>query len=268
MNTSSSPVATVRNTRPPRIFEIILLVLAVALATARGGVVSWTAFDWPDPNQDPVLTNTTAGVDGGDVTWEFRGDTANFNGSSPNNTTDLTGGTGNATLLWRWNPDVQSQQITLDIQFTHPEGVRDVTLQLHDIDAARKEPKKPEKKDPGTEWGDRVTITATDPDGGTVNPTFQSLGASVQASGNSLVGVDKSNANQTKGGALVTIASAITKITLVFQDKGSSAFEPGSTLDIGVGDLTFTPVPEPSAPLALLLLSMAVPLIRHRRLGR
>lgn len=231
---------------------------------ASGGVILWATEDWPDPDPVQVFQHTVEDVDGADVGWQFSGDTQFFHDTSPDDTNRLRGGGGasNQSLLLRWRPDSIGNQVSLQISFDHPDGVENAQMQLYGIDRDRSNLAR-------SQWGDRVTVTATTSSGATVNPSFSNLGSAVAVDGaNSLIGLNSANNNSANGNALVSFSESIVSIELVFQDMGVGDFRSGRDHEIGVASVAFTPsppIPEPAAGIFLLVAAGIAPLRRRRR---
>ncbi len=238
---------------------IVLTSCLVALmpVLANGASVLWANADWIASD----LQHVEAGVDGGDVTWTFGGDTASLSNLDDDNR--LTGGTGIAEALGvGWNPATVGEELTLDITFSHTYGVNGATLSFFDIG-------RDNKKVENAKSGDQITITATTTTGAIIYPTITGQGADVQfLAPGTLIGIDKSNWNQGGGNATITFAGDIASIHIVFSDQGVGKFQAGELHDFGIDGVSFVPalmpIPEPD-PRCLLVISPAVFLLVRRR---
>jgi hypothetical protein len=231
--------------------------VALKPPVADGAAVLWSNADWIAP----ALQHVEAGVDGGDVTWTFGGDTGSV--SSIDNNNRLTGGSGVTEALGvGWNPNTVGEQLTLDITFTHTYGVTGATMSFFDID-------RDNKKAENAKGGDQITITATTTTGAIIYPTFTGLGSGVQVlAPGTLIGIDKVNINSGDGNATITFAGDIASIHIVYSDQGAAKFEAGGLHEFGIDGVTFVPglapIPEPD-PRCLLVISPVVFLLVRRR---
>jgi len=232
---------------------------------ARGASVLWADADWPAPSPGPVTQHVVAGVEGGDVTWTFGGATGTLDSLGDSGV--LTGGSGAVESLGiEWSPTATSEQITLDIDFSHPYGVTGVTMSFFDID-------RDNKKAGNAKAGDRIIVTATTTTGTIIYPTFSSLGSEVQVvAPGTLIGVGKVNPGSGDGNATITFAGDIDSITIVFSDQGVGRFRAGELHDIGIDGVTFVPllapIPEPDPRALLVLVPLIFLFVRRRRLSR
>lgn len=198
--------------------------------------LDWDAVTWA-PNGS---LSQTYSIGSGDVTVTFNGpadvppgDTAALVNSSPQITTDLTGGLSPVENSLEINvdyPAVSSQQIPILIDFTHPGGVSDVSFSIFDLDAGG--------------WVDVVQVTATS-DGVTYfNPTSITANAANSTDGvNTVTGTGNAGSTSSAGTATFTFAqTGITQVRLIYSNQ-TTAFQWISLHDI---DFTY-----PQADLAI-----------------
>ena len=258
---------------PRRFCVIAALALAVfAAAPARALVLDWDTVSWGagslvnsyDLNGDAV----------NDVTVQITSQQANIWQNDPTSGTQtpvvnqtLTGGLAPAenSLMLAANLHTNSNA-TVHISFTggngalNTPGAANVSFTIFDIDLT----------------ADRDIISniyGVAPDGTHIAATITNVGSSVTLAGlglgQTLTGEVATANNSSNGNATISFGSSL--ITDVFFTFGNSSGPPRYQ-DIGIGDVTFTPVPEINpamASIASCLLAVGLTVfLRQRRKGK
>jgi hypothetical protein len=256
----------------------LTIVAAIAAASflaapARAIVLDWdTVTTWsPGQLQGSFDLTGPAGPDGiNDITVEMTSQQANIWQKDPPNTgtqtpvvnQTLNGGTGENTLMLAADLHTNSNA-TVHISFTGGpgglQGASNVSFTLFDIDLS----------------ADRDIISniyGLAPDGITkVAATITNLGSSVSLTGTGLTqvltGPTVVDNNSSNGNATISFGSTL--IYDVFFTFGNSSGPPRYQ-DIGIGDISFTPVPEinPAATAAascMAAIGLTALLQRRRR---
>lgn len=232
-------------------------VLLAGVTAARAAVVDWDANAWV-AGQNSQSYNVDPSNAGNDVTFTFSGDVNKFRNdpatgqAAPVSNQTITGGLNPAQNSLFLGVDFhQNNTITLTVTFSagYAQGVQDVMLSIFGID-----------KNGATYQDQIVSIYATAIDGSQIAPTITNVGSAVSLTGSGvnqvLTGqsfVPDSGAGSGAGNATISFGNAwIKSFTFVYQDGVGS--KPNPTFqDLGIGDLTFTPVPELNPGLASAL---------------
>jgi hypothetical protein len=238
--------------RPLRLFVIgTLAVFATFRATpARALVLDWDSAAWAPG--DLVNSYDLNGDAVNDVTVKITSQQANIWANDPTSGSQapvvnqtLTGGLAPAenSLMLAANLHTKSA-CTIQISFTggngalNTPGASNVSFTLFDIDI--------------TTNADVISnIYGLAPDGTQVAATITNVGSAVTLSGVGLsqeLAGNAAAANNSSNGN-VTISFGSTLITDVFFDFGNTAGAPRYQ-DIGISDITFTPVPEINPAMA------------------
>jgi hypothetical protein len=251
------------------------LLLAAGGATSRAVSLQWGSEPWA-----PGSLSNSFDVDpsspGNDITVTVGGDTGQLqtelvapNPLTPSITSDLEGGFGpsNKSLCIAVDLANQSQGVVITVDFSaqYAQGVTNVSFTIFDVDFSNSS---------GGHFQDQLrSITALSIDGTTliaptittsVNNTLSGTGLNQVVNGiatTSDTGATSSNAN-------VTIsfgANAIKSFTFTYGSGSGTDADP-TYEHIGLGDITFTPVPEMNPAWgALVSCFLATALVlRHR----
>jgi hypothetical protein len=224
----------------------LVCLLAGWTGSAQGVVLDWDSVAWTpgdlnnsyDVNGDSIndvtltITSRNPGVLTNDPTTGTMTPTINQT---------LTGGLSENSLMIAANLHTQSD-LTVQISFTsNPLGATNVSFTIFDIDVT-------------TNADILDSIYGVAPDGTHIAPTITNVGAAVDLTGTGLNQVLKGNAasanNSSNGNATFSFGgNAITDVFFTFSNTaGAPRYQ-----DIGIGDLTFTPVPEINPALAASL---------------
>lgn len=113
----------------------IVVFLFLATTKCPAVLLDWNPQSWSGGSLTGSF-DLDATNPGNDVTITITGNTSRFEGSSPNDTTDLTGGQGGSQqslfLDVDWNN--RSQSITVTIEFHYAYGVDDLSFTVFDVD--------------------------------------------------------------------------------------------------------------------------------------
>lgn len=257
-----------------RVFAL-LFALVVFSTTSRAVILDWDGVSWT-----PGSLSNSYDVDpsraGNDITVTVSGNTSQLqpelaspNPMTPAITTAFQGGMGTAqnSLCIAVNFANQSQAITVTVDFSaaYTLGVQNVSFTLFDIDFSSAS---------GNNYMDQLrTIRALSIDGTTlIAPTITTSSANT-LSGTGINQIVNGNASvsdtgATSGNGNVTIsfgAAAIKSLTFTYGSGSGTVADP-TYQHVGIGDITFTPVPEINpawSTIASCLIATAL-ILRHR----
>ena len=236
--------------------------------TAPAVQLVWDSLTWPAGALTQSF-NIDPGNPGNDVTFTFTGDTADFqvsldtgNPLTPAITRAFDGGfsPGHNTLELAVDFSNRNRAITLTIDFSnlYTTGVSDVSFTLFDIDFGNSG---------GSTYQDLISsITATSTTGATIAPTITGVGPNVTHSGSGasqlLTGDTSTPDNATQGpnhgDANATISFLAPNIdSITFTYSSSALFNDPTYQHIGIDNLSYSVVPEPS-PLAYWLTGFGI----------
>jgi hypothetical protein len=158
----------------------------------------------------------------------------------------LEGGRGAGARALHLGVDFTAQAhfLTITVDFSnYAQGVEGVSFSLFDID-----------RDNGTAlYIDQIrSISATGVDGSSIAPTFSGLGSRVSVSGSVLTGTGPANdtgIGSDAGNATISFDGPIRSFTFVWGVPNSNANNP-IPMDLSIGNINFTPVPEINPALA------------------
>ena len=243
----------------------IVLGLVQAGAGVTAAMAAPVTLDWdtnPWPSTSPTtLSHAVLGVGNGDVNITFSdpdGALVRFpgGGAPASPTTNATLNTplnaGQQNLFIRATSNNGPGFITIRFDFTHPDGITDLSFRIYDIDADL------------SQWLDVLDVTGTALiGGGTLNPDSVTGSGSPSWSwtpgSSTITGAEPNQGNANDNGtATVTFATRITSFEIVYRN-GTSPF---GNQWVGISDLTF--VPEPHAALLWIAAGLAVSAIRRR----
>jgi hypothetical protein len=254
---------------PRRVCVVAAVCLGFLLAGSRVAhalVLDWDSVSWTngslnnsyDVNGDAVNDVTVAWTSQNPGVW------------TPDPTSGMMTPAINSTMTGGLLPSEKSlnvaadlhtnSRVTLHLSFTGAQpGADNVSFTIFDIDL--------------TADRDEITnIYGLAPDGTHIAATITSLGSTVSLTGlglgQILTGLVPSPDNSSLGNATISFGSNL--ITDVFFTFGNSAGPPRYQ-DIGIGDISFTPVPEinPAATSAMSsLLAVGLTVLVHRRAKR
>jgi hypothetical protein len=251
---------------PSRVCVITAVCLAFCLAGARTAhalVLDWDTVAWANGSLSNSYDLTGDAVNDITVAWTSQNSGVWTNDPTTGMLTPainqtMTGGllTGENSLNVAANLHTNSR-VTLQLSFTGTQpGAANVSFTLFDIDL--------------TADRDEITnIYGVAPDGTHIAATITNIGSNVVLSGTGLgqtltgqlaLPNDSSNGN-------ATISFGSTVITDVFFTFGNSSGPPRFQ-DLGMGDITFTPVPEINPAMASAvscLLAVGLTVFAHRR---
>jgi len=243
----------------------LLCGLVLALGPLGAGAASALTLDWdtnPWPNTNPTtLSHTVLNVGNGDVSITFTDPDGALvrspSGGSPgspttNSTLNTPLNAGQQNLFVRATNNDGPGYVTIRFDFSHPDGITDLSFRIYDIDADL------------SQWLDVLDITATAfIGGGTVNPDSVTGTGSPSWSWtpgtSTITGAEPNQGNGNDNGtATVTFATRISSFEIVYRN-GTSPF---GNQWIGISDLTF--VPEPDGALLWIAAGLALSGIRRR----
>jgi len=252
----------------PRItfcFVAVFTVLALTCGRLPAALVDWDTLAWA-PGSLSNSYNVDPANPGNDVTVSLTGNVntlttdATSGADSPVINMSLTGGTSPAENSLLLAADLKTTtKITFTVTFASIKGVAGVSFSLFDIDL---ETNKDQVKN----------IYGIALDGSHVAATI-SLGPAVNRTGTGLAQVLSGNAaspntgpGSSNGNALISFDVPVTGFSFTWTNTaGAPRYQ-----EIGVGDITFTPIPEMNPAVLIWLVSgLAVaasgPSLRRRR---
>jgi hypothetical protein len=251
---------------PRRVCVIAAVCLAFCLAgsrTAHALVLDWDSVAWADGSRNNSYDLTGDGVN--DITVTLTAQNNNIwttdpttGAQTPAVNQTLTGGLSPVenSLMLAANMHTNSN-LTLQLSFTGTQpGAANVSFTIFDIDIT-------------TNKDIIDTIYGLAPDGTHVAATITNVGSSVTLTGSGLAQTLTGNAAvaNNSGNGNATISFGATIITDVFFTFSNNAGAPRYQ-DIGIGDISFTPVPEVNPAMASAvscLLAVGLTVLIHRR---
>lgn len=261
-----------------RPLTLALLGFVCCSSLTRAVTLDWDATVWTPG----TLTNSydvDNSVPGSDLTLTFGGTTSELANDSVNNlptpnvNTNLEGGLSPVQNSLNIAIDLGKKDrfVTVTITFSgsYTQGVENVSFTLFGIDQA---------SGGSNIYIDEISsISALSIDGSTqIAPTITGIGSAVSWSGTGLnqvltgaANVPNTGAGSGAGNATISFnATGIRSITFTFGAGGNSAVNP-TFQDIGLHDLTFSPVPEmnPTTAAASVCLLGLLALNRRRLRG-
>lgn len=229
-----------------RCLALLACVVSGAIAAPGGAAtLDWDTNPWPSPF---VLTETYTNIGGGDIIVTIS-DPLNVlvSGQSPdtNNILDPTGNNGEDNLYLRASGNDTSPWVTVTFTFTHALGVTDLFFSAYDVDASPT----------GQVWADTLDVIGLTAGPSVVPTSVTAVTGSPSwtwTPGTSLIYGQQPDQPATgpgsdNGTAQITFATPITGLQIVYRNDEVG----GGSQTLGISDITFTPIPEPS-PLALL----------------
>jgi hypothetical protein len=246
--------------------HVILVFVFFALAQRLPAVqLVWENVTWPAGSLTNSFDVDPANA-GNDLTLTFTGNTGQFQQSfatgnplTPANTRWFDGGfsPGHRVLELSLDLPNDNQDVTLTINFSalYTVGVSNVSFTLFDIDFAN---------GGGSTYQDLISsITATSTTGVTIAPTITAVGPNVSLSGSGvsqmLTGMaSTADFGAGSGDANATISFNAPDIqSITFTYGSTSLFGNPTYQHIGIDDLSYSVVPEPS-PLACCLTGFGI----------
>jgi len=237
----------------------LLFALLLLCGEARAVVLDWTTASWS--NGDLTNSYDIDGTNpGADITITVSGDIGRLKGGFPRVDTNITGGISPADKNLRAQVDFvdTTEQLTFTITFLYPDLVKNATFTLFNLG------------NDGNKFQDQVrSIIGTD---GTTQyaANITNLGSSVQLAGSgtgqTLTGIATTANNSANGNATIDFGTnKINQITYVFGSVSSATANP-RTQQIGLYDISFTPVvPECGVSLGALGVCLLMLLTERRR---
>jgi hypothetical protein len=249
-----------------RTFFLFVAMCAMS-GSASAVLIDWSALTWPAGTLSNSYDVDPANA-GNDFTATISGNTAQLvqsldtgNPQTPAITRAFDGGlaTSPHTLELALNLTNNTQSVTFTLNFSavYAAGVANVSFTLFDIDM---------NSVSGSTYQDIVTaIHATSINGTQIAPTITNLGPNVALTGSGLSYVLTGTASTVdlgagSGASNATITFTATDIaSITFTYGSSSLFADPTYQHIGIYNIDYTPVPEPSASGAcILVIGLAV----------
>ena len=260
--------------RSALIKSLAVLTLVWAASSADAVTLDWDTVTWTPGS----LTNSydiDPSAAGNDVTVTVSGDTGQLGSEPPQTpalTTNLQGGLATAenslTLLLDLANQAQNVMVTVNFSAQYSAGVTNVSFTIFDVDYANI------NGSGGAKFQDQISsIRALSIDGVTLiaptitvspNNTLSGTGLNQVVDGNTTT----NDTGPGSGSANVTIsfgANAIQSFFFIYGSGSSTAADP-TAQHIGIGDISFTPVPEinPAWSAVASCLFAAALVLRHR----
>ena len=243
----------------PAGFRLAIAAVALACAFPHPGdalVLDWTTESWTPtaPSANTLRDEFDVdGTPGTDITLSLVYSTQNagspWRAGLPAIDATLEGGQPSGTRSLHLGVDfvAQAHTITITVDFSnYAQGVEGVSFSLFDIDRA----------DGSALYIDQIrSIIGTAPDGSDVAPVFSDLGTRVTLGTGlspTLTGngpAADTGAGSNAGNATISFASPIRSFTFVWGVPNSNANNP-IPMDISLGDINFSPVPEVNPAVA------------------
>ena len=209
------------------------LAALVALGTVLlAPTVGAATLDWDaQAYTSGSLTGGPYTISNGTVSVAITGDTDDFNNATPddlNTIVDDGSNQENLTLSIDYDNGVGSHEVTVTFTFTHPNGVRNLSFSIFDVDFG------------AGQFIDQVQVTAVNASG-TINPSSIVTSVANTASlGNTVTGTAAAANNTTQGNATFTFnQTGITSMVVVYRNTIASGI--AGQQFMGIHDLTFTP---------------------------
>ena len=217
---------------------VALLVALICPGQVKAITLDWNSVDWTPTGTLTQSFDIDSGNAGNDITITITGNTSRFDSSSPNDTTDLTGGIAGQESLFLYANQFKkaSESFTITITFNYTLGVDNVDFTLFDID-----------RNSDGDWIDQIrsihgtfgttnnaaTIT------GSANNTVAGSGTNQTITGNTDTASDSGSAN-----ALIDFGRALlTSVSFVYGNAPGTDVQ--SQQWIGLSDIHFRPkIPE------------------------
>lgn len=199
------------------------LLFSWALSPLQGSAqqLDWDAVTWPSG----TLTNAYS-VAGGTVTITLRGDTDRFTAPSPVDNQNIQGGLPfpEDNLFLHVNYAASGSRIRVNIDFSHPGGVRNVAFSLFDIDLGG--------------FTDRIRVFAFN-GGSRINPSTVTTGANASFDGvRTITGLAATPSSSGAANARITFGqSGITRVSFIYTDDTGLSDPPQQW--IGLHDISF-----------------------------
>lgn len=223
-----------------------------ALSQATASVLDWDLVDWTDTTAPYSQAFVVNGVT---VTVSITGDVNRFttiNGdTAPDDNTHQTGGTGGESLYLAMNYTADTQAITITITFSAM--VTNVSYSIFDIDFTNNGFTDQIRTISATNGTTTYAASITDSGAGnTVNiANNNTTSATVTGDGTAAEGTDDGNATFAFG------ANNVNSITFTYGNDPATTPADPSQQSIGLGDINFTIVPEPSTSFAAAFVVLA-----------
>ena len=236
-------------------------------------MVDWSTLTW-SPGSLSNSYDVDAGYAGNDITATISGNTTQLQTSlasgspqTPAITRAFDGGLGTSpqTLELALNLTNNTQAVTFTLNFSaqYTAGVAYVSFTLFDIDFANAS---------GTTYQDVISaISATSVGGTQIAPTISGVGANVALTGSGLsqlltgqTSTVDTGAGSGAGNATITFnATDISSITFTY--SSSSLFDNPTYQHIGIYNIDYSVVPEPSGLGACVTIALLAVWRAHRR---
>ncbi|MEW6303318.1 MAG: hypothetical protein AB1705_07605 [Verrucomicrobiota bacterium] len=246
-----------------RIWRTLLFAFALChAASAPGLVLEWNSASYSAGSLTAFFELDSSNP-GADVSIVITGDTSYFINSTPNDTTDLTGGQGGSQQsLWlAVNFPSRNDTITITVNFHYAQGVSDVDFMLFDIDRG------------DGSYRDYITQIYAQYDAGTPLAPTSVTGSSdntVSGSGTNrtIRGDESVDSDDNDGNATIDYGTNIlNSFTFTYGDHSSAPSNPGQQW-IGLYDINFTPRPRiPETHPALFAAAFCVGAVFLKRRG-
>lgn len=254
----------------------LALVLATTLMAtqARAVVLDWDSVTWTAGSLSNSY-NIDPAVAGNDITVTVGGSTAQLGldggVQTPALTQNVTGGLSPAQNALTLNLDLtnQTQAVTITINFSalYAQGVDNVSFSIFDVDFANT------PGNSGANFQDQIrNITATTVGGATIGATITTSSANQLfgtpgSVGQYVDGISTAADTTNAGNVMISFGSnAITSLTFTYGSGSGTNADP-TAQHIGIGDISFTPVPEmnPAWMSAASCVCAALSVFWHRR---
>lgn len=227
------------------------------VVSSHADTLDWNSVNWS--NED--LTESF-NVGGTTISFVISGDTGGIENNSPNDTTQINGSSSTEqTLFLNTNHGNRNDDITITITFSQP--VTNISFTIYDIDADSSSYVDQIRNVYGSDGVNTYAFSAT---GSSGNSVASSGTTSLTVTGTSSINDDSDNGNAT----FSYTGAAVTTISFTYGNNTDTSLgdrppgNPGNQW-IGLGDITYTVVPEPAVSMgAALLLGLALWKSRQR----
>jgi hypothetical protein len=237
----------------------------LALTPLQADTLDWDVVNWTDTTTPYSQTFT---VGSNTVTVAITGQTGDFipigGDTSPDDNTHQTGGlTGQQSLYLAVNHDQRSDVITVTVTFST--FVNNVSFSLFDIDFSSGDFADQIRNISGTD-GTNTYAASISNTGSTSNTIANNNTLTATVTGD-----DTATEGTSEGNATFTFSQNVNSITFTYGNAGTAPTDPNQQ-SIGLGDVTYTVVPEPSTYVTGLLfiglLSVQQFRVRRQRIGK
>ncbi len=223
---------------------LLAVLTAVSTSVLVPGAVraAGLTLDWDSVDYTTGSLNESFNVGDGSVDFSYSFNGGTFVAGTPDDTIVLNGSSAtNETLRLQYDPGNENDSVTMTTAFNYGVPVQNVSFRIYDIDISGS------SASTSNSWNDLITVTGF-LNGNPLTANYSGQGftsGSVVQVGDSLNGVQNVGNDSDDGNIDVSFASPIDSFELVFSQDPALVRENPSSHGIGIGDISYEPVPEP-----------------------